>query len=188
MAVIYKKKLKLGRLLLIILVIALILNIQDIGRFFYPFPHRGLIEKYAVMYNIDPLLIIAIVQQESSFNPMAESKKGARGLMQIMPETGAWIAGKLNMDSFHPDQLYDTETNIHLGSWYLAHLIQEFEGGLPPALAAYNGGQGNVKKWLAEKDWDGEHFSVSQIPFPETRKYVDHVLKNYRIYTYLYSE
>lgn len=188
MAVIYKRRFNLGRLFLIIMLIALILNIQDIGRYFYPLPHRELIEKYAAKHDIDPLLLTAIIKSESDFDPRARSKKGARGLMQIMPETGTWIAGQIGMKSFHPEKLYDVETNIRLGAWYFASLLREFDGELLPALAAYNGGRGNVRKWLTEKKRDEKELTASQIPFPETRKYVQNVLRAYKIYRYLYTD
>lgn len=187
MAVTYKRKFKFSRLLFIVILIILALNIQDIGRYFYPFPYRNLIEKYAAEQNIDPLLMTAIMKRESNFDPRARSKKGARGLMQIMPETGTWIASQMGIESFHPDKLYDVETNIRLGAWYIANLLREFNGELLPTLAAYNGGQGNVRKWLAEKNWNEKQFTASQIPFPETRKYVESVSNTYKIYKYLYK-
>lgn len=107
--------------------------------------------------------------------------------MQIMPETGTWIAGQMEIESFHPDELYEVDTNIRFGAWYMAHLLKQFEGELLPALAAYNGGQGNVRKWLSEKNWNENQLTASDIPFPETRNYVTRVLRTYKIYRYLYS-
>lgn len=188
MAVTYRRKLKSGRLLLLITLIIIALNIKDIGRFFYPFPYRQTIEKYAREHNLDPLFLAAIIKNESNFDPRARSKKGARGLMQIMPETGTWIANQTGIESFHPDQLYDVETNIRLGAWYVANLLEEFDGNILPMLAAYNGGRGNVRKWLAEKNWHEKQLAISQIPFPETRNFVRKVITTYKIYKFLYSK
>lgn len=187
MAVTYRKRRKAKIIFVIILLTLAILNIPNILQHFFPYHHRDIIEKYAAQQNIDPLLLAAIIKRESNFNPRARSEKGARGLMQIMPETGTWIAGQMEIESFHPDELYEVDTNIRFGAWYMAHLLKQFEGELLPALAAYNGGQGNVRKWLSEKNWNENQLTASDIPFPETRNYVTRVLRTYKIYRYLYS-
>ncbi len=188
MAVIYQKRKKLVTILLIIIFLALLFNIENLGSYLYPYHHQHVIEKYAAQNGVDPLLLAAIIKQESNFNPGARSPKGARGLMQIMPTTGDWIAQQLGMESFHPDQLYEVEPSIRMGAWYVSHLLKQFNGDLQAALAAYNGGQGNVRKWLAEKDWEENQLQTSEIPFPETRNFVARVMKNYKIYSYLYLE
>lgn len=157
-------------------------------RFFYPLPYKDIIFTEASRNNVDPYLVAAIIKTESNFTSSAESARGARGLMQIMPETGAWAAGKMGLKGFKPDHLYDTETNIRVGCWYLHNLNQEFGGNKILVVAAYNGGRGNVKAWLEKEQWSGEHATVDQIPFEETRTYVKKVLKNYARYRYLYRE
>lgn len=175
-------------LLLLILFLILVFNVERIGRHYYPFPYRELILHQAREHNLDPYLLAALIKTESNFRPDAESPKGARGLMQIMPDTGRWIAEQIGQEDFDPRLLTDPETNLRLGSWYLAHLYEEFDRDPILVLAAYNGGRGNVHAWLREARWTGEAGALEQIPFPETRQFVRKVLLNYRIYNLLYRE
>jgi soluble lytic murein transglycosylase len=142
---------------------------------------------YGRVYNVDPLLIAAVIKAESNFNSQAVSERGARGLMQIMPETGLWAAKQIGEPNLDSEDLFDPETNIKLGTWYLSDLEKEFDGSNVLILAAYNGGRGNVKDWLAGKTLINPEGSISQIPFPETRHYVKKVLLYYRFYSYLYK-
>lgn len=156
-------------------------------RAYYPFPYRESVERYALEYQIDPLLIASIMRVESSFNPHAVSPKGARGLMQLMPETAQWVASQMDMEEFDVDMLFDPEVNVAMGAWYLADLRRLFDGHTVLALAAYNGGRGNVRRWLSEQAWSGEVESLDDIPFPETRAYVDKVLSTYTMYRWVWG-
>jgi len=173
-------------MILIFLLVLLVLNIDSIGRFFYPFPYRDTTFYYARAYNVDPFLLVAVMKTESDFNSRAVSVRGARGLMQIMPDTGRWVAHQLGEPAFHPDRLFEPETSIKFGAWYVADLEKEFHGDTVLILAAYNGGRGNVKEWLSSKNLSGGKGSIDQIPFPETQHYVRKVLLFHRIYSYLY--
>ncbi|MFZ5824510.1 MAG: lytic transglycosylase domain-containing protein [Bacillota bacterium] len=153
----------------------------------YPLTYETIILRRARENGLDPYLVAAVIRAESRFRPEATSPQGARGLMQIMPETGEWAAGQMQLD-FHPDYLYEPEYNIRIGCWYLANLVKEFEGDTVLALAAYNGGRNNVKKWLSERRWTGESHTLEQIPFPETRHYVAVVLRDYKRYLWLYGQ
>lgn len=172
--------------MLLVLTLLLILNLDHIGRVVYPFPYRETVMEHAKSRGLDPYLVAAIIKTESSFNPRATSPRGARGLMQVMPETGTWVAQKIGLSYYHPDLLYDPEINILIGTWYLADLYQTFHEKTILVLAAYNGGRGNVHKWLEQEHWTGEESKLDQIPFPETREFVRKVLWNYRVYRYLY--
>jgi len=184
-----KKNFKLkGRLVLLLLLIVLWFHHKDIGRWLYPFPHQEVIHHYADANRLDPLLVAAIIKTESNFQPRATSPKGARGLMQIMPSTGDWISQQINGKPVPPEKLFDVETNVSLGTWYLSDLLGEFKGDLILVIAAYNAGRGNVKNWLHSKHWSGEHQTIDQIPFTETRQYIRRVLWNYKVYHYLYGE
>ncbi|MBE0465642.1 MAG: lytic transglycosylase domain-containing protein [Candidatus Desulforudis sp.] len=177
------------RLLLLVLVLLLVaaaLNAERIGRHYYPFHYQEMIFHYAHQHSLDPYLLAALIKTESNFRSAAESPKGALGLMQIMPNTGRWIADQLGEEEFDPAVLTDPESNLMLGSWYLAQLFDEFNDDPILALAAYNGGRGNVQAWLREERWTGEAKNLEQIPFPETRQFVRKVLLNYRIYNFLY--
>ncbi|MFA4885865.1 MAG: lytic transglycosylase domain-containing protein, partial [Desulfotomaculaceae bacterium] len=134
-----KGKLKLWTFIIFfIIVIMLIQNADRVWRYFYPFPYRQITINYAAAYNLDPCLLAAIMKAESGFNSRAVSPKGARGLMQIMPDTGQWVAWQLGSQAFNPDQLFDPETNIRFGAWYIADLKTEFHDDIVLVLAAYN--------------------------------------------------
>ncbi|KUK82253.1 MAG: Uncharacterized protein XD97_0473 [Pelotomaculum thermopropionicum] len=180
-----RKKIK-PRALLFLFLILIAVNIGHIGRCFYPFHYRELTLQYARTYNVDPLLLAAIMKAESNFDHRAVSKKGARGLMQIMPDTGTWIAGRMGAAAFNPEALFEPGTSIKFGAWYIADLRKEFRGDTILVLAAYNGGRGNVKNWFAGKELSGVLIEIKQIPFPETRHYIKKVLWYRRVYNLLY--
>ena len=193
MAVTRKRKTKLKKknfwtIILLVIITTLVLNSDRFGKVFYTFPHRELIFYYAQVNQVDPYLIAAVIKTESNFDNKAVSPKGALGLMQLMPDTAAWIADQMGKKDLKKQDLYNQETNIALGSWYLANLMKEFKGDTILVIASYNAGRGNVKEWLEGKHWDGEHNTLDQIPFPETQQYVRKVLWNYKMYNYLYDE
>lgn len=180
---------KSRNLLLLALLLAVTLvfmNIRQIGGHFYPLKYHETVTRHARENGLDPLLVTAIIKVESNFNPGAVSPRGAVGLMQLMPETARWVAAKRG-EPFNAALLFDPEANIRFGTWYLTHLRHEF-GDMLLALAAYNGGRTNVKKWLAEEMWTGRAADVDQIPFPETRAFVRKTIWTYRIYRYLYLD
>lgn len=153
----------------------------------YVIEHDHLITKAATAQGLNPLLVAAVVKVESGFDERARSPKGARGLMQVMPDTGAWVAQQLHWPDFHPDMLYDPERNLAIGTWYLRHLTNLFNGNLVTALAAYNAGQTRVQQWLNEQRWDGREETMDDIPFSETRLYVRRVLGTLDTYVWLYG-
>ncbi len=167
--------------------VCFLLGSPRLGQMFYPFRFREEIMAAAAEQQIDPLLIAAVIHTESGFQEEAVSPEGACGLMQIMPSTARWIAEKKGESDYHPDRLFEPRYNITAGTWYLADLLRQFGGSKVIALAAYNGGRGHVQRWLEEGTWDGSEAHLSQIPFSETRAFVQRVLKNYRNYRDLYS-
>lgn len=160
----------------------------SVTRLIYPIHHGEIIAEHARNYNLEPQLVAAVIRVESSFKSEAESAKGARGLMQIMPETGAWAAEQVGMHDYDGEKLFDPHVNITLGTWYLHHLYQTFDTNPYAALAAYNGGRGHVKRWLDEGIWDGSRENLNDIPFPETRNFVSRVEAAYRRYHQLYDK
>jgi soluble lytic murein transglycosylase len=152
----------------------------------YPLGNPSLIHRYAQMHNLDPALLSALILEESRFQVEALSPAGARGLMQVMPQTGRQIAGELKVRSFSEDQLYDPAVNIRLGSWYFARMLEEFEGKVHLALAAYNAGPRAVRKWLAGFGSSAEDEFVENIPYTETRNYVIRVIGSAQVYRMLY--
>jgi len=102
-----------------------------------------------------------------------------------MPETAEWIASQMNIE-YKEDRLFDPDYNIRLGCWYLAYLLHDFQGSLPAALAAYNSGKSRVKQWISNKIWDGSLDTLSQIPYKETRDFVERVVHDLKMYNILY--
>lgn len=182
------KKIKaLIKFVLLALVIILVFNHDAVLEVIYPLKYESYIIKYSKEYDVDPNLVAAVIKAESKFKNDALSHRGAYGLMQIMPDTADWIASQIGMGEITYDRLYDPETNIKMGCWYLNNLSYEFNGDLDLMMAAYNGGRGNVQKWLKDDNYskDGENLHV--IPFKETDKYVKKVNKNYNMYKKLYN-
>lgn len=171
---------------MVLLLLALIITHKDVGRFFFPFPYREIIEEKVENTRVDPRLVAALIYVESKFNHLAVSKKGASGLMQLMPETGEWIAKQKGMDFFH-DCLFEPKKNLELGIWYLTYLYQVFEGETVLALAAYNAGWPKVRQWLDSGRWQGNYGDLHNVPYPETRRYVTRVLRIYYCYRHLYE-
>ncbi|NLC77073.1 MAG: lytic transglycosylase domain-containing protein [Clostridia bacterium] len=163
-----------------------VLFLPWLWRVFYPLPYRDTIFAQAEAAGVDPYLVMAVIRVESKFRPKALSVRGAKGLMQLMPETARWAAGQMG-EEYRPDLLFDVVYNTKIGCWYLASLIEEFDGNLPAALAAYNGGPNNVKQWLQEGKWNGELETVDDIPFQETRDFVRRVLKDHDTYRRIYG-
>lgn len=172
----------------LLVVFALLYAIGPALRWLYPLRYAEPAVRYAEANRLDPLLLIAVMRVESRFDPGARSREGAMGLMQLMPETARWAAGQMKLPHVDAEELTDPELNLAIGAWYLASLYDEFNGDPVLALAAYNGGAGNVRRWLAEQKWSGHQETIHDIPFPETRSYVRKVLDVYSIYRWLYAD
>lgn len=154
----------------------------------YPLEYKQVIDKYSKENDIDPYLIASIINVESSFKKEAISPKDARGLMQIAEKTGQWGADELEIDNYKNESLYDPQINIKIGTWYLKKLEKEFDGKLDLILAAYNGGSGNVNKWLKNQEYSKDGVRLDKIPFKETENYLQRVKNNYKIYTRIYKD
>jgi soluble lytic murein transglycosylase len=152
----------------------------------YPLGNPSLVNRYSQTSNLDPALLSALILEESRFQVQAVSPAGARGLMQVMPQTGRQIARELKVRPFSEEQLFDPAVNIHLGSWYFARMLEEFEGKVHLALAAYNAGPQAVRKWLAGGRSSTEDEFVENIPYLETRNYVIRVIGSAQVYRLLY--
>jgi soluble lytic murein transglycosylase len=161
--------------------------LPGILRLLYPLEYKEVIIEYGQLHKIDPPLLAALIKTESNFQPDAISNKGAKGLMQITTSTGEWIAQTAGVDGFEEGMLFDPETNIKLGSWYIEHLANYYNGDFELVFAAYNGGRGNVDKWLKDKSLSSDGVSLDKIPFPETESFVMRVRKNYSIYKKIYE-
>lgn len=179
--------------LLILLLAILYVDRTFLGQLMYPIEYKELIVEQAAQYEVDPYLIAAIIRTESNFKPDKRSAKGAVGLMQLMPPTAGWIAEQEGDDPGILDQLHQPEVNIKYGAWYLRSLEKQFvkpehskEEKIALIAAAYNAGPGNVERWLAEGVWDGTYNNASQIPYGETRHYVNRIIYFYQKYEQAY--
>jgi len=108
--------------------------------------------------------------------------------MQIKPSTGEWIGEKLKVTNFSEEMLYDPEINIKMGCWYLDYLFKYYDGDIKLVLAAYNGGQGNVSKWLKDADYSDDGVTLKNIPFAETKLYVEKINRAYKMYNKIYRD
>lgn len=147
----------------------------------FPISYQEEIAQAASDYGQDPYLVAAMVRTESGYNAAAVSPAGAQGLMQLMPDTAEWVAGKLDKWGNSGPDLTDPADNLELGVWYLDYLSDMYNGDMELALAAYNAGHGNVDEWLAEAGGRDE-FDVTDIPFKETREYVERVERYRALY------
>ncbi len=186
-----KRRLKRKRFILALVAIvlaALFIRSDWLGKRIYPISFQEEIKLSAQHYELDPLLIAAIIRVESNYRLSAVSRKGAVGIMQIMPDTAEWI---LKKGDFGPITVEDAGTQAHagiaLGSWYVKELNRQFDGDLIKSLAAYNAGPGKVKSWLQQGVWNGEERTISDIPYGETRHYVQRVLYYYKKYQDIYE-
>ena len=153
----------------------------------YRLAYPALIEQSAEAYALDPYLVAAVIHVESGNRPAVVSSAGAVGLMQIMPTTGEWIAGKLRVEAYEEDSLCDPGMNITMGCWYLRFLLDRYDQDQNHALAAYNAGQGNVDKWLSDPAYSADGV-LTNIPYEETDRYVEKVTRTYEKYKDLYTD
>lgn len=148
--------------------------------------HIDLIKQYSEQYDLDPALVCAVIYTESSFKETATSRVGAKGLMQIMPQTGAEIAEALG-EPFSEERLYDPEVSIRYGCYYLREQLDRFDQNEAVTLAAYNAGPHRAELWISEYGLDSRGH-IRYIPFGETDRYVDKVLQAKENYANLYAK
>ncbi|MEW6571125.1 MAG: transglycosylase SLT domain-containing protein [Nitrospirota bacterium] len=159
---------------------------DGLHKFLYPLAHRDIIEDIAKTYDIDPLLILSLIREESRFDPGARSVAGALGLMQLMPSTAYRFDRKLKLGINGPDCILDIRNNLHIGISYFSDLIKEF-GSYPHAIAAYNAGEDAVKRWLKEGKYKSADEFIEDIPYEETKNYVKKVITTFFEYKRLSS-
>ena len=125
---------------------------------------------------------------ESSFRADARSDVGAVGLTQIMPDTGEWLAHKLELEDYAPEQLEDPQTNLRMGCWYLRFLLDRYEGRLQEALTAYIAGQGTVDRWLEDPELSQDGKTLDVIPGSDVKEYAAKVMRMYEKYQEIYGD
>lgn len=158
----------------------------DVLTVLFPIPYREEILKFCRDRSLDPLMVLAIMRQESKFKRFARSQSFARGLMQLIPPTAYRMASSLGMEEFSLEQLYHPETNINLGTRYMRDLTDEFGNRIEIVAAGYNGGELNVRRWLDSSGKEMIDF-FSNIDMKETKDYVMIVKSNYELYKKIYG-
>lgn len=179
---------KITRIVLIVIMLLLawlgaMTGIKTGEQVVYPLAYEEYITKYAEENDLDKFLVMAVIRTESDFVADAHSGQ-AGGLMQLTEETASWIAGQIGIEVF---DYMDPETNVMLGCHYLKYLADLY-GVLDTALAAYNGGMGNVSGWLKDGRYSDDGKTLKDIPFPETKNYVIRVNDAWTYYREHYDE
>lgn len=155
---------------------------------FYPIYYKDEIRKHSKTYDVDPFLIAAIIRVETNYRTGRESKKGAIGLMQLMPDTAKWALEQAKLPDVSMERLKnEPSANIELGTWYLHSLSGQFGDNRAAVIAAYNAGPGKVQSWLEDGSWNGSEEDTKNIPFGETRHYVQRVIYYYNQYVDIYG-
>ncbi len=167
-------------------VVAMPLFRKAVNEFTLPLAYQDVIRQQAADKHLDPALIAAVIYAETKFDPRPSSA-GAQGPMQILPATAEFLARRSGATTFRLSDLATPEVNIAYGSYYLRFLLDHYGGSKVLALAAYNGGEANVDRWVADARQAGRKLAIDQIPFPETRAYVQKVLRAQREYRRSYA-
>ena len=156
----------------------------DLSR--YPMTYAPEIRAAAAEFSLDPAYVASVVLAESSFDAEAVSSVGAIGLMQIMPATGEWIAGKLEDEPFDVQRLYQPEVNLRYGCWYLRFLLDRYDEDMYTASTAYHQGQGRVDQWLEDPQYSQDGRTLTAISSAVTDTYVNRIMESYANYQELY--
>jgi peptidoglycan lytic transglycosylase len=185
-----RRRIGLGVLAVTAVVVALLIALplarRAVNSLGLPLQYSSAIRQQATEKHLDPALVAAVIYAETKFDPRTSSA-GAVGLMQLMPETANFLAKRSGATTFSTADLSTPDVNIAYGSYYLRYLLDEYHGSTVLALAAYNGGETNVDNWVRSAHEDGQRFRLGDIPFPETRAYVQRVLEARREYRRTYA-
>lgn len=182
-----KKKTKILLVILCFLLLAVGVSFicrREIEKKLYPLGYSEFVTKYSREYDVPEDLVFAVIKVESDFDPDAESGAGAKGLMQLMPDTYDWLSRLIGEES-EPDRICEPEQNIKYGTYYLRNLYDRFHNW-NTAVAAYNAGHGRVKNWLADTRYSDDGETLKEIPITETKNYVNKVKDARQIYNDLY--
>lgn len=171
----------------VVTVLALPLARKAINDLSLPLTNADIIRQQAAQKHLDPALIAAVIYAETKFDART-SPAGAEGLMQLMPQTAEFLAHRSGGVNFHVSDLGTPRVNIAYGSYYLRYLINHYHGNIVDALAAYNAGEANADHWVAAARARGHPLAISQIPFSETRLYVQKVLAEQQDYRRVYAK
>ncbi|MGI5916425.1 MAG: transglycosylase SLT domain-containing protein [Anaerolineae bacterium] len=157
-----------------------------VSRLSYPTAYGHLVSTHAQRRALDPFLFLSLIRQESRFDSWAISRSGASGLTQVMPATGAWIAERINDNTYHRDMLYRPVVSVNYGTWYIRHLLDLYDNDWVAALAAYNAGPGNLQRWTGGEAIADHDLFYETIPMEEPKSYVRLIYQQYRRYEQIY--
>ena len=161
---------------------------EKIDRWEYPQRYEAYVEYYAGKYGIDPMILYAFIRTESNFDPAVDSDAGARGLMQITEVTFDWIKTKIApTEALTFDDLYDPETNIRFGTYFVSYCLKRYDNHLATAAAAYHNGVGAVDTLLAEAQYSSDGITLDRYPYPQMRQYVKKITESYQRYSEIYQ-
>lgn len=194
---VYKKNKKRGKKIKWIFIVCIVLALglallsgpvlEKIEKRNYPLAYSEYVEKYASEFSVDPYFVYAVIRTESGFNPEALSSAGARGLMQMTEDTFNWIKGKIAPEEpLTFDDLYDPETSIRFGTYFLSLSIARYNNDLSTAAAAYHSGWGTVDKLLKDGAYTENGIHLTSFPYEQMNHYVWKINKNYEKYVTLY--
>lgn len=159
---------------------------EELWRLAYPRAYAEVVENGGAPHDVEPALVWAVMREESGFQADATSFAGARGLLQIMPETGAKLASDAGLAGFDPEDLFQPDVNIRLGALYLRQLQERFPGRFSATIGSYNAGPSAVSRWIEERSGLDDDEWVESIPYSQTRTYVKRVLRSWHAYRTLY--
>ena len=160
-------------------------GLRTVMRSLYPLRYDEVVETYTEAYGLEKSFVLAVIKCESGFDPNAVSRVGARGLMQLMPETFRWLQTKTK-ETRSDDALFDPETSVRYGCLLLSILLRQFPEP-HTAVCAYHAGMGNVENWLRDPQYSADGKTLKTVPFPATQQYVKRVLSAQKIYAWLYK-
>lgn len=172
----------------VLLALLVSLGIGVVQKILHPVDYIQYVERYSNEYNVPEYIILAVINVESEFNKDAISSAGAIGLMQMLPDTFTWLSSFEHLnENLTVNDIYDPEVSIRYGTYYLRYLFEKFHNW-DTVFAAYNGGEGNVAKWLNDPAYSNGDGTLKSIPFPETARYVQKINDNIKYYKSTYYE
>ena len=164
--------------------ITIILSLSvSVLKYLFPPSYYATLDKYCSKYGVDTYLALALAKAESNFDKEAVSRAGAKGIMQLTDDTFDFCTKNAKLEN---DDIFDPDTNIHAGVWYLSYLLKKYDGNTQNSLAAYNAGTGTVDKWLKDDSYSENGETLSDIPYAETKRYTKKITQYRKIYNILY--
>lgn len=170
---------------IIVITLIIIFAYKVIIKKVYPLKYSEYVEEYSEEYQVDKYLIYAIIKGESNFDKDANSSKNAIGLMQLLQETADEIGEKIDVENV---DLYNEEINIKIGTKYISDLIKKYDGNINLAIIAYNAGTGNVNNWIKNGVINEDGSDIENVPYKETNMYIRKILRDYKIYKFIYEK